>query len=48
MKKVNNNLTATNQGLYEKIYDIEIKLYNAHQVEVFIYDVLCIFWFIYH
>ena len=46
MKNVD-NLTTANQGLYETLYDIENKLFNAHQVIVFAYGVLCIFWFVY-
>ena len=46
MKKAS-NLTTTNQGLYgplDNMYDI---IYYVHQVEVLVYEVLCIFWFVY-
>ena len=46
MKNVD-NLTTTNQGLYETLYDIEKTLFDTHQVIVFAYGVLCIFWFVY-
>ena len=46
MKNVN-NLTTTNQGLYETLNKIDVIVYFAHQVEVFVYGVLCTFWFVY-
>ena len=46
MKKVD-NLTTTNQGLYETLCDVEDILYDVHQVIVFVYGVLCIIWFVY-
>ena len=46
MKKAS-NLTTTNQGLFETVDNIDEILYSVHQVEVFVYGVLCIFWFVY-
>ena len=46
MKKAN-NLTTTNQGLIETLIYIDEIVYSVHQVEVFVYGVLCIFWFVY-
>ena len=46
MKNVN-NLTTTNQGLYEALNNVEFRLFVANQVLVFVYGVLCIFWFVY-
>ena len=43
MKNVN-NLTITNHGLYNTLSNI---VFDAHEVIVFVYGVLCIFWFVY-
>ena len=46
MKNVNNS-TTTNQGLYNTLHDFEEKLFDAHEIIVLVYGVLCIFWFVY-
>ena len=46
MKNVN-NLTTSNQGMHGTLNHIEDIVYYAHQVEVIVYGVMCIFWFVY-